>query len=207
MSTGVYFINLGRRTDRLAHLLKQVVHCPWPVERIEAIDEQPGYIGCAKSHIVALKTFLSSQHDYGLILEDDFSWSIDEQEGWKKIVRFLEAWKEINWNVILISHYTTHAARLNVIPTGYQDSGIQRCIDAQTTAGYLITKKYAHVLLTCFQAALELLVGHRCPQSNAIDIQWKTLQKSDTWLIFHPPLAHQYPNFSDIEGKFVNYKC
>jgi glycosyl transferase family 25 len=91
-----YLINLDRARERLNYMLPKVRALPFPYERIEAIDAKllteeqirekvdldtyltllPNYhyigaFGCSLSHIKAWETFLQSNYEFALILEDD----------------------------------------------------------------------------------------------------------------------------------------
>jgi glycosyl transferase family 25 len=112
---GIYLINLDRSADRLQAAEQHFNAVGLPFERIVAIDAhkedtsgypvdrrvferthgrssiRPGEIGCYFSHLKALRAFLSSGKDFGIILEDDtvpepwlpatlttlFEWSVD----------------------------------------------------------------------------------------------------------------------------------
>ena len=39
----------------------------------------------------------------------------------------------------------------------------------------------------------------------AIDMYWKPLQMQNFWYMITPPTVTQYENYSDIEGKNLNY--
>ena len=40
---------------------------------------------------------------------------------------------------------------------------------------------------------------------NAIDVYWMKLQESGNWFISYPRTVTQLPDYSDIEGREVNY--
>ena len=84
-----YLINLDRATDRLELMQKEFEKCEITYERISAVDAKtldsstykiknkydrdlvPGEIGCYLSHVKTLETFLASENDFALIIEDD----------------------------------------------------------------------------------------------------------------------------------------
>ena len=43
-------------------------------------------------------------------------------------------------------------------------------------------------------------------QQYALDIYWKQLQVRDNWFMIVPPTVIQYEDYSDIEGRHVNYR-
>jgi GR25 family glycosyltransferase involved in LPS biosynthesis len=76
-----YLINLDSRPDRLETSTKQLRNLGIDFHRISAIDGKglPGnrfltsnVLACWQSHLLAYKTFLSTNAEYALILEDDF---------------------------------------------------------------------------------------------------------------------------------------
>jgi GR25 family glycosyltransferase involved in LPS biosynthesis len=86
-----YVINLANRPDRWQSVMRQSDHLGLRIVRIEAVSTSdlnpalepyvaPGVAATWKSHQLAMKTFLESGDDYGLILEDDFLLS----KSWKK---------------------------------------------------------------------------------------------------------------------------
>jgi len=81
-----YWINLDIREDRASQCISQLSKIGINGIRITAVtrsevgiventqnqDYFQGVIACRMSHMRALNTFLSSDHEFGLILEDDF---------------------------------------------------------------------------------------------------------------------------------------
>ena len=92
---GIYLINLDRSTDRLQSAEQHFNAVGIPFERIVAIDARnedmsiypidrkvfqrthgranirPGEIGCYFSHLKALRAFLASGREFGVVCEDD----------------------------------------------------------------------------------------------------------------------------------------
>ena len=66
-------INLNKDTDRLKTIKKDFESAGWPVplERVEAVERKPGYIGCTLSHIKCMKLALERNYEWTLIIEDD----------------------------------------------------------------------------------------------------------------------------------------
>lgn len=114
-----YYINLQHATDRRASAERQAVEFGIPLERIEAIygkdldmsriegfnlaqrkrefisELTPNEHACIHSHLKALRTFVESGADYGVILEDDFllqegfnegiAWLTQQTSGWEAL--------------------------------------------------------------------------------------------------------------------------
>ena len=84
-----YLINLDRATERLEMMENEFIRIQLPFVRISAVDAKnldkesfqvknrydrdllPGEIGCFLSHVKTLKTFLDSDKEFAVIIEDD----------------------------------------------------------------------------------------------------------------------------------------
>lgn len=187
-----YYINLNHRTDRNNNLLKQFqLYKIDNYERIEANDGNGRpVLGCAKSHILALNKFIDSKEDQAIILEDDFQFKISRDKYEEQLNSLFSS--NIDFNIVLLAG--------NVIKSKPFNSFLHSCINVQTTSGYIISKKFAPVLLTNFiQASLKV---------KPIDRHWKSLQKpKNNFFIFSPKCGKQSPGYSDIMKKKVNYRC
>jgi GR25 family glycosyltransferase involved in LPS biosynthesis len=193
-----YYINLDHRLDRNDHILAQFKKFNISnYERINAIKEDFGPIGCTRSHIIALEKFIQSGDDTCFILEDDFEFVITPEE-YADLLNKLEV-SNIDWNIILLA--------ANVLQAPGYNNFLRTCLNAQTTSGYMVNKNYANVLLSNYLEGLYLLIESKHTK-YCIDRHWKYLQKPKSkWYIFMPKCGKQLCGFSDIEGKKVNYNC
>ncbi len=204
----IYTINLAHRKDRWEEAQANYRACglnPDAVQRWEASSE-PGFgaLGCAKSHVAALAHYLTQgQAPYCLVLEDDF----DFVRPWSEFVDcFRRAiTHQLEWDVILMMGTA-------VLATPSPVEGLARVIESQSTAGYLVSRRYAADLLACFAASLTYLERFRAPDLHryaiprmAVDMAWKPLQRRDRWYIATPALGHQRTSWSDIEQCATNY--
>jgi hypothetical protein len=82
----VYVINLDHRSDRWESIKKMCYSCGITPERVSAVKESPGWIGCAKSHIKVAELAESKNEPWYLVLEDDASLL---QEDWKRCAALL----------------------------------------------------------------------------------------------------------------------
>jgi GR25 family glycosyltransferase involved in LPS biosynthesis len=137
-----FIINLKHRTDRLKHILNEcnkVNIDKNKIEIIEAVYEpELGALGCAKSHIIALEKFISSNDQTCIVFEDDFTFIKDKNYIDEKINYI---WDK-NWDVILLAG--------NIINIQKNNDSFSKVIEVWTTSGYLINKKYASILLNNF---------------------------------------------------------
>ena len=71
----ILYINLESRKDRREHMEKLLEG--YNYERVSAVYDEFGYIGCSKSHIKCMDIILEKGYDKCVILEDDFMWRND----------------------------------------------------------------------------------------------------------------------------------
>ncbi len=204
----IYQINLDHRADRWAECLHnhaEIGLSPGIVQRVSAVKcENFGALGCAKSHLKAVTSFLTEDvREYCLILEDDFDLAVD-------FGYFIERMEEVNksglvWDVILLSSTKAIAFDSHI-------QGLQKVFKSLAAQAYLVRRTYAHNLIRCFLNAVTNLEEHKDCGSRelfisrfAIDVSWHELQRTDNWYVFSPGLGRQRPSYSDIEGRFVDY--
>ena len=70
MDINILYINLDHRTDRKEHMERSLQG--YNYERVSAIEDKDGYIGCAKSHIKCIEIARARKYQRVIILEDDF---------------------------------------------------------------------------------------------------------------------------------------
>lgn len=206
MIGAIYYINLEHRKDRRASIEQQIstflgdnpngVH----VQRIEAIHV-PGFgiLGCGRSHILALQTFLASEHETCIIFEDDFVFSLPAEQCRSMFESFFSQSRiaEKQWDVVMVASNTKSAEQYNEL--------LDKCIDAQTASGYMIHRSFAPTLLANLLEGSALLESTHNINLFANDIYWKHLQPHSQWFIFRPKMGLQGESYSDIEHRNVNY--
>ena len=167
----VLYINLKHRTDRDAHFLKEICKLTTDlskVQRIDAIYEKRGYIGCTKSHIKALDLFISNpEWNRCLICEDDFTLRCCDLSTNNGILS--ELTNQDNWDVILMAYNLLESS-----PT--TTPSVVRVLSAQTTSGYCLQKSFALTLLKNLQESYtQLIRSNNSSHSHtfANDQYWK----------------------------------
>ena len=203
-----YCINLDHRTDRWEEATANYEAMgvpPGTVTRWSAVTEPNfGALGCAKSHVAALAHFLTQENTQCcMILEDDF----DFVRPWGEFVESFNRMvaERIEWDALLLMGTGTIAHE--PLATGFA-----RIFEARSTAGYIVTRKYAAALLACFAETIPYMEQLRHFENRdfvgvrfAIDMAWQRLQRRDRWYIGAPSFGHQRPSFSDVEQRHVNY--
>ena len=191
------FINLDNRIDRLEHALKEFEKMNIQVERISAIKNKNGAIGCTMSHIKCLQLAKERDYDHVFICEDDITF-LDPNKLKDSAEKFITNMKS-KWDVLIIGGN-------NVPPYQKLSDYCARVFSCQTTTGYVVQKHFYDVLIQNFKESAENLM--RDPMNKreyALDMYWKRLQKDNIWLMLTPPTVTQYESYSDIENKNVNY--
>jgi glycosyl transferase family 25 len=198
----VFYINCEHRTDRkesIESVFKLVNFNNY--ERINAYYiPKNGALGCAKSHLMALKIAKEKNYKNVLILEDDFILNINPTLFNQNIKRFFN--KSLNWDVLMLSSNLVKYETCNI-------KFLLKVIEAQTTSGYAVNNHYFNKLIENFSEAEKLLENAERVNGwyiDAIDQYWKKLQ-SDNWFSFNPVLGKQSDGYSDIEKREVNYGC
>jgi len=193
----IYFINLEQRPDRLKEITGELAKINAPPEkviRVNAVKHKFGIYGCVLSHIIAIEHFIASGKSRCLILEDDFEWTASKEEVYETLNYIFDKYGNIDFLAISgLVH--------NVIPTA--DKRIKKPTYLATTSGYIITQKFAPLLLANFKEGAELMLKTinetgTTAVEYSIDTYWYRLQLKHDFLITDPMLGRQRLSYSDI---------
>jgi GR25 family glycosyltransferase involved in LPS biosynthesis len=202
----VYYINLDHRTDRRAELEGVLDDLEIPVEKRERIsavyDAKFGALGCIKSHIRTLETFLQTNSTYCMILEDDFIY--DNKEQFIQSIQTLFSQK-VTFDLVQLA-YNHNGIRYE--ETEYPI--LKKVIKAGTTSGMIVHKAFAEQLVTNYKESEALLSDFieqhgRTEHHYCLDVYWQKLQPAANWFCFMPRLGHQRASYSDIENRHTDY--
>jgi len=134
-----------------------------------------------------------------VILEDDFEFS----QGQDMINDMID--KVFNndvkdFDVLMLSSNTYRESKTNF-------KFVTNILDAQTTSGYVVSRKFAPILLENYMEGRDLLLN--CPTNKyyAVDQHMKRLQPTSKWLCLSPKIGKQMESYSDIAKRIINYKC
>ena len=198
----ILYINLAHREDRRASIEKTIDairHLTKHVERIDAVKHANGGKGCAQSHLKAFERIQDSDWDTVLILEDDAVLDMSVFELEEKL-----------------QHALSQPFDVTVCGSEIYDASMDEVTEssvplttAQCTTAYIIRKSYVPVLSHVW-AFCDQNLGPKMDRQEyrhfAIDQGWKKLIPLHNWRWLTGNAFRQYPNFSDIEHKKVNYK-
>jgi glycosyl transferase family 25 len=200
-----YYINLPERTDRKKFIENQFKIHNIRLNRVEAIKDENGAIGCGLSHIKILEDILNGSNfkedNYSIILEDDFYIIYHD-----KFTNFLKDFEKIKntdlWDVILL---TPRGKTINENNECMEKYNFKKIIGSQTATGYILKNKMIPIFIENFKEGIEGLKNNLPPRLYAIDQIWKKLQTEYNFYYYKDIFAGQLPSYSDIERKEVDY--
>lgn len=190
---GIYCINLDKRVDRWKAVQEEFekIGIKDKVNRFSAVENSDGRIGCIKSHLEILKIARKNSLKNVLVFEDDVVFINDTLNTLNKSIKQINMdWKlfylganthekltKITKNIVLIKNaFATHAI----------------CYD--------------HKIFDTIISKIEK-INQIKNHSDILDVWMATnIQTKHICLGTNPIIATQKEDFSDIEGKVVNYK-
>lgn len=186
----VIYINLDSRQDR-RDLMKQLFQegqiPEHKIVRFSAIEWNPGWIGCSKSHLGAVQLAKANRWRRVLILEDDVEW-YNFRRGYQKLQQLI---KLPNWDVCLLGGW-------------YCDVEAPRIKASICAHAYIVNSHYYNTLIQNYQEGIEKRLKSESDMYN-IDTYWIKLQMRDNWIGVINPMCTQTESFSDIQKK-IEYK-
>jgi GR25 family glycosyltransferase involved in LPS biosynthesis len=197
----VYYINLDERTDRNEHILTELLQL-FPKEiihRYSAIKHQNGAIGCSQSHINVLFQFIKSNKDYCFIFEDDFQFLFPITNIQNIIINALSN----DFNLLLMSY---NGLGIVINYEQIKNNIAYSIKNARTTAGYIVHRQYAKILLNNYLSGLQQLIETEDKTKYAIDMYWNILQNTENkFYAIMPCIGTQLAGYSSIELKDSDY--
>jgi glycosyl transferase family 25 len=204
----IYYINLDHRTDRNAQFLECMNDLEVPENKIQRIsgiyEPNLGALGCTKSHILALETFINSDAKTCIVFEDDFIYK-NKDTFITDIDNLFKT--RIEFDVIQLSYNHIYMPELyyKVIDTEYPF--IKKVNATICASSYIITREFAPKLLKNFRESCELLskYGYANNKAYVLDVYWHSLQSKSNWYLITPSIGFQRASYSDICQGFQNY--
>lgn len=180
----VIYINLRKRTDRDEHMKQITSIFGDKVERFEAIEYDPGFVGCSMSHLKVMEMAIKSDWKNLLVLEDDVLWNNNETA----FKRFLSLVSQ-PYDAILLGGYKINCSRNFKLKS------------ADGTHAYLVNHSHFTSLYNHFKEGLELFMSTAPKYDNGyyfIDQYWTKQIKQSNWFVVLPSIFYQKNDYSDI---------
>lgn len=201
----IFYINLSYRTDRRAHIQNELLKLcneSSKIIRIEAFHiKENGALGCAMSHLEAIKKFKeNSEWKTCIILEDDFQFiNSDISENNSKLREIII--KYPNWDAISLT-YLPHTLMFEKIESS---NNIVKVLSHQCTAGYMLKKgEILEDLIKCFNRCIFYFKKYNENLKDInIDRAWKKIQCKYNWYTTLPQIGNFIDGYSDIIHKNV----
>lgn len=190
----IFVINLKRRPDRLEKFFRGIapyVTTTWNIQVVEAVDghkERPdlgldaGKWGCAMSHKKVLNLIERDEISRSLIFEDDCEFF----EGFED--KFTSALEDLpkNWDMFYLG------GNLWVPPIKFKNS-IHKIVKCYAAHAYSVTLSF----VKNFNDIID--------PNQIIDNQYAELHSMMNAYVIHPSICGQFPSYSDLEHKEVDY--
>lgn len=200
----VFYINLDNRTDRKELVEKELNNIFGNYTRVSAENgltkinhpKISPMIGCALSHIKALKMAIDSDEENIVIIEDDFQLEMEPEYSKSVLDNILKQ----DFNLVLLSYHMPMVKISNI------RNNIADISNGQTTCAYLIKRDYIKTLINNLEDGIDKLLNSHDLNKHSLDQNWKLLQKPENKVYGSiPRMAKQRSNYSDIVGDNVSY--
>jgi len=201
----IYYINLEYRKERNDLFLQTMTDLNVPPEKIHRINavyvRGLGALGCTKSHILTLETFLQSEHKTCLVLEDDFTYK-DKETFWSDVQKVFDT--KILFDIIQLSYNNIYDPINNYIVNNTEFDFLKRVQKTICASSYIITREFAPILLKNLYESSKLLSEKPCVDYT-LDTYWSKIQPNHLWYCISPSIGFQRESYSDILNTFCNY--
>lgn len=191
-------INLLQREDRLEEIRCEMAKMDASWNRIDAIGDENGALGCARSHLEVLRAAHAQQLRIPLaIAEDDLLFTASPHEVSSVIADFLA-------NPLLDILCLSHRTRGFTFPVS---THLRVANEIFTTSAYISKPHAIPELIKAFETSVRMLSQGIRKEHAAIDVVWQETQLKR--LLFAVPrrsLARQRPSYSDVAHKYADYE-
>ena len=189
----ILYINLDSRTDRREHMER--ILDGYNYERVSAIHDDHGYIGCAKSHIKCMEIVAERGYDRCIILEDDFVFIGDNNFNRIKIPDF-------DFDILLFCNHIKKCDKIDI--------DFSRIKYALWTSGYMVNKTIVEDLrynliegMTKLSEVYNSGKIDRHIRKYYLDWYWNELFDKYVAVGLNKTIASQLNDYSDIQNKEV----
>lgn len=190
-SIKTYVLNLDKRKDRWDAIQEKFKNSNLELERVSAIENETGYIGCGLSHIEAIKKAKEKNQPYAIILEDDCI-PTEHFNNFTLVLDWLAKHLEL-WDVFVggNSYHYFHDDKQSIEPL---------CKINDTCKLYKSKIQSAHFVI--YNTSVYDRIINEWEQSQAIDLLANKLNLKS--ICVAPFIAIQSKSFSDIENYEVD---
>jgi GR25 family glycosyltransferase involved in LPS biosynthesis len=148
---------------------------------------------------MVLQIALERNYDYVLILEDDFTFLVSQEELEKQLHDFFSL--NMKFDVCMLSYNMIRSEEITGVNI------VNKVIEAQTASGYIVSHHYYDTLINILKQSIPLLFTTREHWNYANDQIWKILQRKDNWVYFRTRIGKQRAGYSDNSNSWCDYTC
>jgi len=189
-----YVINLDSRPDRWA-ALQHAWKGAFNLTRVPAVQETPGWIGCALSHVKIIKDAKARGDPYVLVWEDDCIPMNRHPRATK------ELWNEVLYKLSLCRDKWDIA--LGATSAVYKGGTYNPELSTQHVKVFDIPHGFTTHWILYNSSAYDRMIEWETVRSPQIDVYLFNIFGVK---VVTPFLAGQMPGFSDIESQQVDYR-
>lgn len=191
-------INLLQRGDRLEEIRREMAKMDAIWNRIDAIGDENGALGCARSHLEVLRAARAQQVSTPLaIAEDDLLFTASPHEVSSVIADFLA-------NPLLDILCLSHRTRGFTFPVSPH---LRVANEIFTTSAYISKPHAIPELIKVFETSERMLSQGIRKERAAIDVVWQGAQLNQLlFAVPRRPLARQRASYSDVAHKYADYE-
>jgi glycosyl transferase family 25 len=199
-----YYINLDERVDRKSHFENNIKSRAFfsKLDRMSAIKNADGSIGCGLSHIKSLVLVKNIDASYIGIFEDDFC-ILNEQSCANFINAFTNIAESDEWDCIVLT--PRGDTQQNNSSEHMKAHGFKRITNNQTATGYIIKKSFIDILQENLKDGVANMIKGGDKNTYATDQYWKRLQTHHRFYYYQDIFAGQLPGWSSIENRITDY--
>lgn len=191
----IVYINLNHRTDRKVDTENEFKDLGvYQYSRIEAIHNENGLLGCAKSHLKAIRSNLNCEKLL-MICEDDIEFNSSRDEIDNVIKEF---GKNCKLSVLSLSYNIQNKVAIS--------DKLSITNETQTMSCYIIKPKMFNIFIHFLEASIYFHENDIYFGYEALDQIWKKIQNDYIFSIPTKRLANQRKSYSDITHQIADYK-
>jgi GR25 family glycosyltransferase involved in LPS biosynthesis len=182
----IFYINLDERKDRREHMEKILEG--YDYERVSAIKNEDGFIGCALSHILCIQIAIAHNYDSVIILEDDFMFH--------KNNNFNNIKLPDDYDIFLLCNRIKKHSKI--------DKTFSRVQECSWTSGHILDKNIYNDLIKNLEDGIKDRELNGNNMSNHLDIYWNKLWEKYKCISHNYIFATQKEGYSDIINEKIN---
>lgn len=203
----VYCISIKERKDRQKNVIKEClkINLNFEFMLVNKNIENPTR-GCLESHLKCIKDAKESNYENILILEDDILFNID---GINELIKKNTIQIPKEFDILYLGYHINNGFKFT--------DNVIKALSTQTTHCYVLNKCIFQYIIDNIEKEwssipeysdrnnLEKLINWNCRAIDLFYAKWINHRRNKSFALY-PILCFQYPNYSDIENRMIDYR-